>query len=55
MMVIPSKEDLKMHEIIDSWLKWDADKERFVLKDGVPKEAEEMYKVYWQKYGKNFE
>lgn len=55
MMVMPSKEDIKMRKILDPWLKWDADRERFVLRDDAPKEAEDMYKVYWQKYGKNFE
>lgn len=55
MMVMPSKEELKMHEIIDPWLEWDADKERPVLKSGAPKEAQDMYKVFWQKYGKNYE
>ena len=55
MMVMPSKAEMKMHEILDPWLKWDVDREKFVLKEGAPKEAEDMYKVYWQKYGKNFE
>ena len=52
MMVNPSKEDKKMFEILDPWLRFDGKK--FVLAEGAPKEAEEMYKIYWQKYGKNF-
>ena len=55
MMVNPSKEDRKMHEILDPWLKWDIERERFILKEDAPKEAQDMYKVYLQKYGKNFE
>lgn len=52
MMVYPSKEDRKMHEVIDPWLIYDGKK--FILKEDAPKEAKDMYEIYWQKYGKNF-
>lgn len=52
MMVSPTREDNKMHEILDPWLRFDG--QRFVLKEGAPQVAKDMYEIYWQKYGKNF-
>lgn len=49
MMVMPSKEEMKMHKVLSPWLALRGD--TFVLKDGAPKEAKEMYEIYKQKHG----
>lgn len=51
MMVMPSKENIKMHEILDPWLMLVGD--TIILKEGAPKEAKEMYEIFKQKYGIN--
>ena len=52
MLISPSEEDKRMSRILDPWLMFDG--QRFILKEGAPKEAVDMYKIYEQKYGKNF-
>lgn len=49
MMVMPSKEEMKMHRILSPWLILVGN--TFLLKDGAPKEAKDMYEIYKQKYG----
>ncbi len=49
MMVMPSKEEMKMHETLSPWLL--LVKDTIVLKDGAPKEVKDMYEIFKQKYG----
>ena len=52
MMIPPTKEQMRMHQILDPWLMFDGTK--FVLKHNAPKEAVDMYEIYKQKYMKHF-
>ncbi len=49
MMVMPSKEEMKMLEILSPWLILDGD--TIIIDDGAPEEAKEMYETFKQKYG----
>lgn len=42
-----------MHAVLDPWLRFDGKK--FVLAERAPKEAQDMYVIYWAKAKKYFE
>lgn len=54
MMVMPSKEEIKMYETLVPWFVYDENSDVPTLKDGAPKNVQDMYKVYIQKYASKF-
>lgn len=49
MMIMPSKEELELHDAVSPWLAWNNDREMF-LKSDAPEDIKEKYDYWLKKY-----
>lgn len=54
MMVMPSDEQRKMTKVLSPWLRQVGESDVPELKEGAPKDVQDMYQIYLQKYVSKF-